>query len=168
MNWQRLIPIGILLASLGSLSFALTSQIVFDKDPCILCLYQRVPFVVTALLAVLALRLNKSSSLIPLVVILCGLIYLIGAGIAVYHVGVEQHWWISGCSGALADSVTLDQLRASLMQKAEKACDDIDWTLFGISMATYNVFFSSGLGLGTVVAGMQLSKTRKRELVNDG
>ena len=96
MNWQRLIPIGILLASLGSLSFALTSQIVFDKDPCILCLYQRVPFVVTALLAVLALRLNKSSSLIPLVVILCGLIYLIGAGIAVYHVGVEQHWWISG------------------------------------------------------------------------
>ncbi|MBL6933658.1 MAG: disulfide bond formation protein B [Rhodospirillales bacterium] len=167
MTLSRLLPIFILLASASSLAFALTSQFLFDKDPCILCLYQRVPFAVTGLLAILALRLNKSSSLISLIVIACGLIYLSGAGIAIYHVGVEQHWWISGCTGSIAEDVTLDQLRASLMQKPEKACDDVDWTLFGISMATYNVFFSSLLGLVTLGAGLQMSKTRKREMVSD-
>ncbi len=160
MTLQRLIPVGILLVSAGSLGFALTAQFGFDLEPCILCLYQRVPFALTGLLAVLALRMNTSSSLISFIIIVCGLIYLIGAGIAVYHVGVEQHWWISGCTGGAGTDVTLEQLRASLI-KPEKACDDIDWTLYGISMATYNVVFSSAIGLATTAIGMQMSKSRK-------
>jgi len=119
--------------------------------------------VVTGLLAVWMLALKPSSGLIPLTIILCGLVYLGGAGIAAYQVGVEQHWWVSGCSGALADNVSLDQLRASLMQKPAKSCDDVDWTLFGISMATYNVAFSGGLGLAAIAAGMQLSKTGRKK-----
>ena len=49
------------------------------------------------------------------------------------------------------------------MQKPEKACDDIDWTLFGISMATYNVAYSGGLGLLSLGAAMQMSKSRKSD-----
>jgi disulfide bond formation protein DsbB len=161
MTYSRLIPSFILLVTVASLALAMSAQFIFGLDPCILCLYQRVPFALTGLLAVVALRLSTSSLLIPIIVILCGLIYLTGASIAIYHVGVEQHWWISGCSGSLSTEVTLDQLRASLMQKPEKACDDVDWTLFGISMATYNVFFSGMLGLVTVAAGVQLSRSRK-------
>ncbi len=167
MTYARLIPVGILLVAVGALSFALTAQYAFGLEPCILCLYQRVPFALTGVLAVVALRLSKDSPTIPLIIIVSGLIYLIGAFIAVYHVGVEQHWWISGCGGTLAEDATLSDLRASLMQKPEKACDDVDWTLFGISMATYNVFFSSILGLATTAVGMQMSKTLNREPVND-
>ena len=168
MTYTRLITVFILLVAFGSLSFALTVQYAFGLEPCILCLYQRVPFVVTGLLAILALRLDKNSSIAILIIIVSGLIYLIGGGIAFYHVGVEQHWWLSGCSGSLDQDISLDQLRASLMQKPEKACDDVDWTLFGISMATYNFFFSGILGLATVAAGLQLSKTKKSKQVNDG
>ncbi len=162
MTLSRLIPAFIFLVAIGALATALSAQHLFKLEPCILCLYQRIPFIATGLLAVLALRLKPSSPLIPLLVILCGLIYLGGAGIAIYNVGVEQHWWISGCSGRLTDNVTVDQLRASLMQKPVKACDDVDWTLYGISMATYNVAFSSALGLASIAAGIQLSKTGKK------
>jgi len=167
MTLHRLIPVFIVLVALGSLSVSLIVQHLFDKEPCILCLYQRVPFVITGLLALIALRLKASSKLTALIVMLCGVIYLIGAGIAVYHVGVEQHWWISGCSGALDQGTTLSDLRTSLMQKAEKSCDEVDWALFGISMATYNVFFSGALGFASIAAGMQLSKTLKEKQGND-
>ena len=161
MPFNRLIPAFIFLVTVGALSLALTAQHVYRLEPCILCLYQRIPFIVTGLLAVLALRLKASSVLIPLIIIICGLVYLVGAGIAVYHVGVEHHWWLSGCSGTLSDTVSLQDLRSSLMQKPEKSCDDVDWTLFGISMATYNVIGSGVLGMASIAAGIQLSKTRK-------
>lgn len=166
MTYTRLVPVFILIVAIGSLSLAMTAQFVFGLEPCILCLYQRVPFALTGVLAVLALRLSKDSPSIPLIIIVSGLIYLIGAFIAFYHVGVEQQWWISGCSGSIAEEVSLSDLRASLMQKPEKACDDVDWTFLGISMATYNVFFSSLLGLAMTAVGFQLSKTRNRDEVN--
>lgn len=167
MILRRLVPFAILLVSLGALAVALTSQIMFNKEPCILCLYQRVPFVAAGLLALFMLRLKRSSSLIPFLTIISGLVFLAGAGIAVYHVGVEQHWWISGCTGSLADTVSLSDLRAGLMSKPGKACDEIDWTLYGISMATYNVFVSGGLGILVVATGIQLSKTPKQAQPDD-
>ena len=167
MVLHRLIPVFILLVALVSLSVSLSAQHFFDKEPCILCLYQRVPFVITGLLALIALRLKALSKLTPLIIMPCGLIYMIGAGIAIYHVGVEQHWWISGCSGSLDQNAILSDLRASLMQKAAKSCGDVDWALFGISIATYNVFFSSALGFASIAAGMQLSKTLKEKQGND-
>ena len=159
MLLQRLFAVFILIVALTSLSVSLIAEHHFDKEPCILCLYQRVPFLITGLFAITALCLKSSSKLIPMTFMLCALIYLVGTGIAIYHVGVEQHWWSSECSANLNQNATLEQLRASLMQKAEKSCDDVDWDLFGISMATYNVFLSSVLSLTSIIASMMLSKT---------
>lgn len=158
MSLERLTPLFILLASAASLLTALTAEYGFGVDPCILCTYQRIPFAVTAVLALIALRLDASSPLLVPIIIICGLAYLGGAGVAVYHVGVEQHWWVSGCTGTLAENVSLDQLKASLMQKPEKPCDQLDWTLFGISMATYNVVYSGVLGLASLAAGLKIRK----------
>ena len=85
-----------------------------------------------------------------------------GAGIAFYHVGVEQHWWASAAScgsDAPGQTITMDQFQALLQQKPEKACDEIDWTLFGISMATYNVAASTILGIGVLWAAMKIRRT---------
>ena len=161
MPLQRLFAVFILIVALTSLSVSLIAEHLFDKEPCILCLYQRAPFLITGLLAITVLCLKSSSNLIPITFMLCALIYLLGTGIATYHVGIEQHWWSSGCSGNLNQNVSLEQLRASLMQKVIKSCDDAEWVLFGMSMATYNVFFSSALGLASIVASMQLWKTLK-------
>jgi len=152
MTLERLTPWMIVAVGVASLSMALLAEHMFDLEPCILCLYQRLPFVATALLALVALKLPTGSAAIPLIIVVCALAYLAGAGVAVYHVGVEQHWWISGCSGSTATELSFDQFRSSLGGKPEKSCDDVDWTLFGISMATYNVAFSAAMAAVSFLA----------------
>ena len=158
---QRLFAVFILIVALISLSASLTAEYIFDKEPCVLCLYQRAPFLVTGLFAITTLCLKSSSKLIPMIFMFCALTYFVGSGIATYHVGVEKLWWSSECSGYLGQNITLEQLRASLLQKADKPCNDVNWTLFGISMATYNVFFSSVLGFTSIIASMQILKNLK-------
>ena len=84
---------------------------------------------------------------------LCALGFLVGAGIAFYHVGVEQQWWpgTGACVGTAADSAqTIEELRAQLLTAPVVRCDDVGWSLFGISMAGYNGIFSLALAVATL------------------
>jgi len=84
-----------------------------------------------------------------ILITLCGLIFLANSGLAVYHVGVEQHWWASAaCSGAPPGELTFEQMQQSLIKGEPKACDTVDWQLFGISMAGYNIVYSLLLAIG--------------------
>jgi len=165
MLLQRLFAVFILIVALASLSASLTAEHLFDKEPCVLCLYQRAPFLITGLFAITTLLLKSSSKLIPMIFLFCALTYLVGSGIAIYHVGVEKLWWSSECSGTLSQNVTLEQLRASLLQKVDQPCDDVKWKLFGVSMATYNVFFSSVLGFTSIIVCMQILKKLKGKVM---
>jgi len=155
LNWPRLVPLAILIASLGALGSAYTAQFVYDLEPCILCLYQRIPYAAAAVLGLLGLMTphhRKDGALLLLMMAAAGA-FLIGGGLAFYHVGVEQHWWVSvaacgSAGGPEPDSV--EQLRQMLLTaKPVKACDEIEWALFGLSMATYNVAVSFALAAGS-------------------
>jgi len=158
MPLQRLTLWILVATAVASLSMALGAEHLFKLEPCILCLYQRLPYVATGLLALLALKLPTDSPAIAPIVGLCAVIYLAGAGIAVYHTGVERHWWVSGCTGATAGEISFDQMKAALGAKPEKSCDDVNWTLFGISMATYNAAFSFAMALASFIAARLIWK----------
>ena len=144
----RAVPIAILAASAGALGFAYVAETVFGLEPCVLCLYQRVPYAATGIVAVLMLGLPTNAPVARWGVAVCLALYLAGAAIAFYHVGVERHWWVSvaACGGADARAVTIESLNAQLSIQFDKPCDQVDWTLFGISMAGYNVALSAFLG----------------------
>ena len=55
MDWPRLVPFAILAASIGALIIAYTAELAFGIEPCILCLYQRIPYALAGALAVAAL-----------------------------------------------------------------------------------------------------------------
>jgi disulfide bond formation protein DsbB len=154
LDWPRLIPAAILVISLGALANAYVAQYVHGLEPCNLCLYQRVPYAVTALLAIIAFLLASGGGRAAMVA-LCAGAYLAGAGIAFYHVGVEQHWWLSECTGALAKDLSIEEMKAQLMSKPTKPCDDVEWTFLGWSMATYNAAFSLALAAASL-AGTRL------------
>jgi|SaaInlStandDraft_2_1057019.scaffolds.fasta_scaffold30317_2 disulfide bond formation protein DsbB len=154
INSPRDLSAAIVAVSVGSLLLAYTAQYGFGLEPCILCLYQRVPFAANVVLGLIALFMSAESPARVWILRVCGLAFLIGGGIAFYHVGVEQHWWQSAasCGGQpITGAITSEQLLQSLQQFQPKACDDVDWTLFGISMASYNVVFSLGLGILTFI-----------------
>ena len=154
----RLILLAILLASSGALAAAYTAQYLFGLEPCVLCLYQRVPYVATAVLAALGMGLAGEGRIPSTIVGLCGIVFLTGAGLAIYHVGVEQHWWgsIAACGGGAPAEMTLEQLTAALAAPPPKPCDQVDWTLFGLSMAGYNALASLGLAVFSLAGARTL------------
>ncbi len=161
-----LAPFGIFAVSATALANAYIAEYAFGLEPCILCLYQRVPYAVAGVLGVVALM---SPRVRVRAVAAAGVVFLIGAAIAFYHVGVEQHWWASvaacgaggGAPGDIGGPATVDELRQMLTRaKPVKACDEVDWTLFGLSMATYNVALSLALATASLWAADQLRRSK--------
>ena len=146
----------LLIATLGALAFALIIQYGFDVQPCVLCLWQRVPFIVVAVLAAVALLRQSNSQQVRLLLAACAVVFAVGAGLALFHTGVELHWWLgtSGCKVQPLSGASVEDLRTQLLHTVVASCDQISWTFLGFSMANWNVPFSAALaGFSGIAAG---------------
>ena len=161
---SRMIAAMILAASLGALAGALVAEHVFDLPPCPLCIYQRWPYVATALLAGLAMATATRGRWPALFVGLAGLVLAGESALAFYHVGVEQGWFegLAACASAGETPDTLEALRAQLLEgPPPPRCDQPAWTLFGISMAGYNVIYAAVFaGFGSAAAIIMAKRAR--------
>lgn len=124
-------------------------EYVLGYAPCQLCLYQRIPWWIALGLGCAAMMLTKRRGTLSLIVVLTALLAVAaGAGIAGYHAGVEYKFWPgpSGCTGTQEISGSLSAAIGNVQDgPAPPACDEVPWSLFGISMAGYNFFLSLGL-----------------------
>ena len=149
----------------AALAVALLSQYWGGLAPCLLCLWQR-----WALWAAVALgacgivaALLGHSRLVGVLTLLAGMAVLGSAGIAVFHVGVEQHWWTgtSGCGASLIEpGLSAEELRARIEAAPMVRCDQVAWSLFGLSMAAYNLLYSTMLGAVGAALGWRLTRNR--------
>jgi len=155
------LPALLLLGSGGALLGALFFQYGLGLAPCALCHDQRYAHLVVLVPAAAALFLGGRARRV--LVALAGLALLGGAGIAGFHVGVEQGWWSgpSGCAAPSLAGLSVEQLRAALEATPVVRCDEVPWSLFGISMAGYNFLLS--LGLGLIALGWAARATRGGE-----
>ncbi len=138
-----------LLAAGGSLAL-LAGAFVFQAlgyAPCKMCIWQRWPHGIAIGFGALA------AAVAPLILWTLGgaLAALTTAGIGVYHVGVEQKWW-EGPSSCTGGGQGLQGLSGADLLSTEGVanivmCDEIAWSLAGISMAGWNAIFSFGLAL---------------------
>ncbi len=144
-------PLGLLAMSIAMLGGAYGFQYLGGLQPCPLCLYQRWPWWIAGGLAILALLFARQLRFRRALSTLGALAVLAGAGIALYHAGIEQLWWAgpTSCTGA-ATPQTLEALRAQIFATPVIRCDDIPWSLFGISMAGYNALASFATGGGAL------------------
>lgn len=143
----------LLAASVLALATAYAAQYIGGLEPCPLCLYQRVPYAVGGALAAASL-VTRATGPLALLLALAAAAYFVNTWIAFYHVGVENNLWTSAVCTDTAPAITsIEDLRKALARPPPKPCDAVEWTLFGISMAGYNVIVSSGLaGLAFVAA----------------
>jgi disulfide bond formation protein DsbB len=142
----RILVLLVLLASLAVVGAALLSQYVGGLVPCELCLYQRWPYYAVIVAAIAAL-LTGSAPAMREILLLCGLIFLVGLVLALYHVGVELHWFAgpSACTGSGTGAQTIEELRQQLMSRQPVNCDEPAWRLFGVSLAGWNALASLAL-----------------------
>lgn len=144
----------ILIATAGSaalLAGAFAFEYIGGLAPCILCWYQRYPHMLAVIIGLLALRAKGAA--LPW---LGALAVLVSAGIGVFHTGVEIGLWqgLQQCSvNTLAGVSAEDLLNTDVTVGAPAACDKVAWSLFGISMAGWNVVLSTALaGIWTLAA----------------
>jgi disulfide bond formation protein DsbB len=150
---SRCLPIAALLLALAPLAVALGAQYLGGLAPCPLCHWQRYPYVVAAVLAGLALCVEPRPA--RMLAVLAALAILVSAGVAVFHVGVEQTWWqgTAGCTGGIDFSgMSVEEMQQALDNVAPARCDEPAWTLLGISMAGYNLIYAAIAGIGLLIA----------------
>jgi disulfide bond formation protein DsbB len=153
----RLLPAMAALISLLTMSYVWFAQHVEGYVPCHLCLLQRKPHeaaIIVGLLAAFSWARQRSLAVFLLFVLL--VLYLVGAGIAGYHAGVEQQWWEgpTSCSAGASGAQSLAELKAMVLAAPVTRCEDIQWTFLGLSMAAWNFLLSLALA-GTIIAALK-------------
>jgi disulfide bond formation protein DsbB len=164
MNPVLFPPTAALLLALASgaiLLSVLALQYLGDLPPCPLCVWQRWPYVGVAALGLLGWRWRPR-----VLLALAALALLVGAGLGAYHLGVEEGWWAlpAGCAaGASAQSV--EDLKR-LLAEAPPACDQVSFTLLGLSLAGWNVVTSLALAAYALAAALGLGRDQSGSSVD--
>lgn len=133
----------ILLATLGSAGLffgALFFQFVIGIEPCEMCFWQRWPHRIAIVVGIVGIVAPFA-----LLAWAGALTMAVSVGLAMFHTGVERHWW-NGPATCTSRGVDLTSADCGLLDtdcgNAIVLCDEIAWDLFGLSMANYNVLIS--------------------------
>jgi len=124
-----------------SLILAYIIEYGLGHEPCRLCVYQRFPYILSILL-ILSVLLIKKNVKIHLLVL--GMISLSGAVLAFYHFGIEQGFFNESAvceSQNLQEGLTKQDILEQLKQNTI-SCKDVNFTLFGLSLASINAIVS--------------------------
>jgi disulfide bond formation protein DsbB len=132
----------VLVGGTGLLAGALAFQYLGGLAPCEMCYWQRWALGTAMVVTVAGWALGQRW-----LVALGALAVLAGAGIAGFHAGVELKWWqgITTCAAAPMAGSTADVI-GSILAAPLVRCDAIPWSLFGLSMAGWNMMLSSVIG----------------------
>lgn len=133
----------VLVASAIVLGAALSSEYWGGLAPCELCMLERWPWAVAITIAIIVLFVGHRA-LLPWVTLALGLVFLVSIGFAFYHVGVEQHWFAgpSACTTSAAPATTLEEMRQRILSAQVVRCDEVQWSLYGVSLAGWNLLAS--------------------------
>ena len=129
----------ILFYSLFAIFFALYVEYILQYNPCKLCLYQRVPYIIAIFISFVGHNYFKNNKILILIII----IFSISALISGYHFGIENNIFeeFSGCTTKSLEITDKSELLKSLNDNISN-CKDVDYKLFGISLAGINFFLS--------------------------
>ena len=143
-----------LLLPIGLLGGALGSQYIGGLHPCEMCYWQRWPHGAAILLAAVAFTAPAASSRSRALTLLAAAAIAISGAIGFYHAGVEAGIFEGITTCSTTRGMTLqDIINAPLVR-----CDQVQWSLFGISMAGWNAILS--LGGAALIATLALKARR--------
>ena len=130
----RLLAFAVPAALLGG---AYLSQYAFGLYPCEMCWWQRYAHFAALVLAVLALIGPGQRVLVWL----AALAILVGGLLGAYHAGVEYGWW-QGFTACTSEVVIGDDPLSDILNGPMIRCDQVQWSLLGISLAGFNFLIS--------------------------
>jgi disulfide bond formation protein DsbB len=164
------IALALLVVSAATILAALGFQYIGRYQPCALCLMQRTPYYVGVPIAALAVLAGfRRAARVVLIVLFVAFaaVMTYGAGLGVYHAGVEWGIWMGPATCAPTGGVSdvgdmLDQLEHDIAP----SCTEATWRFLGLSFAGWNAVISIllvGLGiLGVASARPRVASQTRR------
>ena len=156
---NKTIFILILLFSFFVLIAAYFIQYALKHQPCNLCLIQRIPYFFSIIIISICLFTNKFEKLS---LITLSLIFFSATLVAFYHFGIEQGFIkeslvcdLNNESSNLSKEALLNELNTLPV-----SCKDVTFKIFGLSLATFNIFITLILGVITTKLFLTYEKNR--------
>jgi len=131
----------ILTFSVFALISAFFIEYVLGHEPCNLCLLQRLPYLGVILAFLFIFFIDKFERKFFFI---ASLFFLISLILSIYHVGIEQGIIQESFVCSLEqniNSLSKEDILKSLKNKPV-SCKDVNFTIFGLSLATINTFAS--------------------------
>ena len=130
----------IFIFSMLAIFFALYVEYYLQYKPCKLCLYQRIPYIIAIFISFVGYNYYKNDSILLLVILIFILSFLISG----YHYGIEKNIFeeFSGCATNNIEITDKTKLLKTLSENIPNSCKDVNFKLFGISLAGINSVLS--------------------------
>ena len=152
---HQLVPITLII-SLFVIFIVLIAEFYFSLLPCELCVYQRFPYIVVIIFAALAIGSGFYDK--QKIALIFASIFLVSSFLAFYHSGVEYGLWSYGGCAKQALPETLEKFHSSLAHPMPKSCNEIEWTIFNLSISIYNGVLSLALSIISLYSAVRLKK----------
>ena len=156
------------LFSVVALASALIAEYYFDLQPCAMCLKQREPYylIIAGFFLVMILKWqDKIWFYVGVqIVSIYGLFY------SLWHVGIENKILAgpSSCSGGLNISTNTSSLKEQIISKAVINCEEVAWSIFGLSAATMNslllflIFIINAIYIANIYGSKKEKNSKKK------
>ena len=149
----------IVLFSIFVLLAAYFIEYVLKYQPCNLCLIERIPYIFSIIVISICLFTKKFEKLS---LIILSIIFFSATLIASYHFSIEQGFIkeslvcdLNNKSNDLSKEAILNQLNEVSIN-----CKDVTFKIFGLSLATFNIFITLILGVITTKLFLTYEKNR--------
>ena len=139
----------ILIFSVFALCAGYFIQHVLGHKPCNLCLIERLPYIFSIIIISLGLVLKKFEKTIIISLII---IFIAATFLSFYHFGIEQGIFEESLVCKLDNNIT-NLSKEDLIKELQKqsvSCKDVNFRIFGLSLATINTIISLILSVITI------------------
>ena len=143
---QLLIKI-IFLVSVIALISAFIIEYILGHQPCNLCIFERIPYLLAIIIILFNYQFNQFEKFFVLLLLI---VFLIGAILSLYHLGIEQGFIQESFVCDLKNGSNLLSKEEILKQLQEKnvSCKDVTFKIFGLSLTSYNILISLLICIG--------------------
>ena len=137
----------IFLVSILALASAFFIEYILGHQPCNLCIFERIPYLLAIIIILLNFKFNQFEKFFILLLII---VFLFGAILSLYHLGIEQGFIQESLVCDLKSGSNLLSKEEILKQLQEKnvSCKDVTFKIFGLSLTSYNILISLLISIG--------------------
>ena len=143
---NKVILKSVLIFSICAILVAYFIQYALGHQPCNLCLIERLPYIFSIIIISICLFTQKFEKI---TLIILSLTFFAAALLSFYHFGIEQGFIkeslvcnLNSPNNELSKEALLNQLKEMPI-----SCKDVTFKIFGLSLATINIFISLTLSV---------------------